>query len=58
VLHAAGAAVDAALRRDPQFDVLVVGFGAEVEAAVAQLFFDIGTASGGWPSRSMTMPLR
>jgi hypothetical protein len=41
VLHAAGAAVDAALRRDPQLDALVIGFAAQIEAAVAQLIFYI-----------------
>ncbi|MNP03401.1 hypothetical protein D3C76_952850 [compost metagenome] len=28
--------------RDPQFDVLVIGFGAEVEATLTQLLFDVG----------------
>ena len=41
VLHAASAAVDAALRCDPQFDALIVGFTAQIEAAIAQLFFNI-----------------
>ena len=35
-------AVDATLGGDPQFDVLVIGFGAEVEAAFPQLLFDVG----------------
>jgi hypothetical protein len=46
VLDAASAAVDATLRRDPQLDVLIVGFGAEVEAAITQLLFDVG--HGQW----------
>ena len=41
VLQAAADAVDAALGRDPQFDVLAVGFGGEVETAIAQLLFHI-----------------
>src|SRR5690606_12680271 len=46
VLNAAGAGINATLRCHPQFDVLIIDFGAEVEAAIAQLFLDIGYGQG------------
>ncbi|MCY1376240.1 hypothetical protein D9M69_637170 [compost metagenome] len=41
MLHAAGGAVHAALGGQPELDLLAVGFGAEIEAAIAQLFFKV-----------------
>ena len=42
MLHAAIGTVGATLRRHPQLDALVVGFGGQGEAAIANLFFNVG----------------